>query len=144
MVFIYPKDSKKFKNKTINLKDLNGLDFIISDRKTATTLHNKINNFLLDNNIIPNSTIEANNILTNLNHVSMGLGCTILPAYCLSSSIPNIESKPLDKELPTLDIYLIYKENSKSIIQEKVISEIKKLFHLDFFQNKSTGLENIR
>lgn len=134
LVFVYPKEYKIFKNKKIKLKEINGLDFILSNRKTSKILHNKINNFLSDNNINLNSVVETNSILTNLNHVSMGLGCSILPAYCLSSSIPNIESKPLDIDLPTLDIYLIYKRKSNSIIHKEIVSQIKKLFHLDIFQ----------
>lgn len=132
LIFIYPQNIYSFNKKILHLEHLNNIDFIMCDESVSPHLYKKINQYFEKNNIDINIISTANNILLNLNSVSMGLGCTILPAYCLDLPIPNIGYKSLSPELPNIDLYLIYRKNTNNNVQKIFVDRIKKNYHINF------------
>jgi LysR family transcriptional regulator, hca operon transcriptional activator len=132
LIFILPKDHPLAKYERIPVKALDGIDFIIPSAEQSTTLHNLILDFAKNNDIEFNIVQKADNILFNINSIGMGLGCTILPGYIAPLSMNNTVIRPLNIELPQLDLYVSYHKNSNSIAVRKFIELLTQVFYLDF------------
>jgi len=132
LIFILPKDHPLAKYERIPVKALNGIDFIIPAMEQSQTLHNLILNFAKSHNIELNVVQKADNILFNINSIGMGLGCTILPGYIAPLTMSNTVIRPLDIELPHLDLYVSYRKNSTSLAVSKFIELLTRVFYLGF------------
>lgn len=132
LIFILPKDHPLAKYERIPVKALNGIDFIIPSAEQSQTLHNLILDFAKANNIELNIVQKADNILFNINSIGMGLGCTILPGYIAPLTMSNTVIRPLDVELPHLDLYVSYRKNSSSIAVSKFMELLTRVFYLGF------------
>lgn len=131
LIFILPKDHPLAKHERIPVKALNGIDFIIPAEEQSGTLHNAILDFAKQNNIEFNIVQKADNILFNINSIGMGLGCTILPGYIAPLTMSNTVIRPLDVELPYLDLYVSYRKNMDSVAVQKFMELLTKVFYLD-------------
>ena len=131
LIFILPKDHPLAKYERIPVKALNGIDFIIPAEEQSGTLHNAILDFAKQNNIEFNIVQKADNILFNINSIGMGLGCTILPGYIAPLTMSNTVIRPLDVELPYLDLYVSYRKNMDSVAVQKFMELLTKVFYLD-------------
>ncbi|ENV32175.1 DNA-binding transcriptional regulator HcaR [Acinetobacter gerneri] len=132
LIFILPKDHPLAKYERIPVKALDGIDFIIPAAEQSLTLHDIILDFAKTQNIELNVVQKADNILFNINSIGMGLGCTILPGYIAPLTMNNTVIRPLDVELPYLDLYVSYRKNTSSVAVEKFIELLTKVFYLDF------------
>lgn len=132
LIFILPKDHPLAKYERIPVKALNGIDFIIPAIEQSQTLHNLILDFAKSHNIELNVVQKADNILFNINSIGMGLGCTILPGYIAPLTMSNTVIRPLDVELPHLDLYVSYRKNSTSLAVSKFIELLTRVFYLGF------------
>ena len=131
LIFLLPKDHPLAKHERIPVKALNGIDFIIPAAEQSLTLHTAILDFAKANNIEFNIVQKADNILFNINSIGMGLGCTILPGYIAPLTMNNTVIRPLDIELPYLDLYVSYRKESKSIAVQKFLELLTRVFYLD-------------
>lgn len=131
LIFILPKDHPLAKHERIPVKALNGVDFIIPAAEQSQTLHNTILEFAKANHIELNIVQKADNILFNINSIGMGLGCTILPGYIAPLSMNNTVIRPLDVELPFIDLYASYRKSSSSQSVNKFIELLSRVFYLD-------------
>ena len=132
LIFILPKDHPLAKYERIPVKALNGIDFIIPAAEQSQTLHNLILDFAKAHNIELNIVQKADNILFNINSIGMGLGCTILPGYIAPLTMSNTVIRPLDVELPHLDLYVSYRKNSSSAAVGKFMELLTRVFYLGF------------
>ena len=112
LIFLLPKDHPLAKYERIPVKALNGIDFIIPSAEQSLTLNQAILDFAKANGIELNIVQKADNILFNINSIGMGLGCTILPGYIAPLTMDNTVIRPLDVELPYLDLYVSYHKNN--------------------------------
>ena len=131
LIFLLPQDHPLAKYERIPVKALNGIDFIIPAAEQSETLHNIILDFAKQHNIEFNIVQKADNILFNINSIGMGLGCTILPGYIAPLTMSNTVIRPLDIELPYLDLYVSYRKNTNSIAITKFMELLTKVFYLD-------------
>lgn len=131
LIFLLPQDHPLAKYERIPVKALNGIDFIIPAAEQSETLHNIILDFAKQHNIEFNIVQKADNILFNINSIGMGLGCTILPGYIAPLTMSNTVIRPLDVELPYLDLYVSYRKNTNSIAITKFMELLTKVFYLD-------------
>ncbi|ENW87095.1 DNA-binding transcriptional regulator HcaR [Acinetobacter indicus] len=131
LIFILPKDHPLAKYERIPVKALNGIDFIIPAAEQSQNLHDMILNFAKTNGIEFNIVQKADNILFNINSIGMGLGCTILPGYIAPLTMNNTIIRPLDIELPYLDLYVSYRKNSNSPSVDKFMELLTRVFYLD-------------
>ncbi|WP_312331051.1 DNA-binding transcriptional regulator HcaR [Acinetobacter variabilis] len=131
LIFILPKDHPLAKYDQIPVKLLNGIDFIIPSTEQSQTLHHTILDFAKANGIEFNIVQKADNILFNINSIGMGLGCTILPGYIAPLTMNNTVIRPLDVELPFLDLYVSYRKDSNSVAVKKFLELLTRVFYLD-------------
>ena len=131
LIFLLPKDHPLAKYERIPVKALNGVDFIIPAPEQSLTLHNTIMDFARSHNIEFNIVQKADNILFNINTIGMGLGCTILPGYIAPLSTSNSVIRPLDVELPFIDLYASYRRNTNSQSVVKFMELLSRVFYLD-------------
>lgn len=131
LIFLLPKDHPLAKYERIPVKALNGIDFIIPSAEQSLTLNQAILDFAKANGIELNIVQKADNILFNINSIGMGLGCTILPGYIAPLTMDNSVIRPLDVELPYLDLYVSYHKNNKSYVVSKFLELLTRVFYLD-------------
>ena len=137
LIFILPKDHPLVKYDRIPVKALNGINFIIPAAEQSLTLHTAILDFAKANNIEFNIVQKADNILFNINSIGMGLGCTILPGYIAPLTMNNTVIRPLDIELPYLDLYVSWRKNSESIAVNKFMELLTRVFYLDIAREQN-------
>ena len=137
LIFILPQDHPLAKYERIPVKALNGIDFIIPAAEQSQTLHDTILAFAEANNITFNIVQKADNILFNINSIGMGLGCTILPGYIAPLTMSNTVIRPLDIELPSLDLYVSYRKQSSSVAIKKFMELLTNVFYLDVNRSES-------
>ncbi|WP_180038012.1 DNA-binding transcriptional regulator HcaR [Acinetobacter sp. YH16052] len=131
LIFLLPKDHSLAKYERIPFKALNGIDFIIPSAEQSLTLNQAILDFAKAHGIEFNIVQKADNILFNINSIGMGLGCTILPGYIAPLTMDNTVIRPLDVELPYLDLYVSYHKNNKSYAVSKFLELLTRVFYLD-------------
>jgi len=131
LIFLLPKDHPLAKYERIPVKALNGIDFIIPSAEQSLTLNQAILDFAKANGIELNIVQKADNILFNINSIGMGLGCAILPGYIAPLTMDNTVIRPLDVELPYLDLYVSYHKNNKSYVVSKFLELLTRVFYLD-------------
>ncbi|MCO8079391.1 DNA-binding transcriptional regulator HcaR [Acinetobacter lwoffii] len=131
LIFLLPKDHPLAKYERIPAKALNGIDFIVPSAEQSLTLNQAILDFAKANGIELNIVQKADNILFNINSIGMGLGCTILPGYIAPLTMDNTVIRPLDVELPYLDLYVSYHKNNKSYAVSKFLELLTRVFYLD-------------
>ena len=69
---------------------------------------------------------STDSILLNINSIGSGLGCTILPAYVAPLGVSNTVVRPLDVELPSLDLFVSYRKNTESVgVKDLLINSTK-------------------
>ena len=132
LIFILPKEHPLAKYERIPVQALDGIDFIIPSDEQSKMLHDAILNFAKDHGIEFNIVQKADNILFNINTIGIGLGCTILPGYIATLTMNNTVIRPLDVELPSLDLFVSYRKNSNSTAVQKFMDLLSKVFYLDF------------
>ncbi|MHA3057790.1 DNA-binding transcriptional regulator HcaR [Acinetobacter sp. ANC 4641] len=131
LIFLLHKDHPLAKYDRIPVKALNGIDFIIPAVEQSAVLHHTILEFAQAHNIKFNIVQKADNILFNINSIGMGLGCAILPAYIEPLTVNNTVIRPLEVELPYLDLFVSYRKQSESLGIKKLIELLNKVFYLN-------------
>lgn len=137
LVFILPKDHPLAKYERIPVKALDGIDFVIPSDEQSKTLHDTILGFAEQNGVSFKIVQKADNILFNINSIGIGLGCTILPGYIVPLLLENSVTRPLDVELPSLDLFVSYRKNANGIAVQKFMELLSKVFYLDFNQSST-------
>ena len=137
LVFILPKDHPLAKYDRIPVKALDGIDFVIPSDEQSKTLHDTIIGFAEQNGVSFKIVQKADNILFNINSIGIGLGCTILPGYIVPLLLENSVTRPLDVELPSLDLFVSYRKNATGIAVQKFMELLSKVFYLDFNQSST-------
>ncbi len=131
LIFVLPKDHPLANYERIPVKALDGIDFVIPSESESKTLHDIILNFAQLHNIQFNIVHKADNILFNINSIGMGLGCTILPGYVIPLTMENTVIRPLEVELPSLDLFVSYRKNTAAVTVQKFMELLTKVFYLD-------------
>ena len=136
LIFLLPKDHPLAKYERIPVKELNGIDFIIPAAEQSSTLHTAILDFAKTNQIEFNIVQKTDNISLNINAIATGLGCAILPSYIAPLTTDNTVIRPLDIELPYLDLYVNYRKNNPSVAVQEFIELLKRVFYLDITRDQ--------
>lgn len=131
LMLLLPKDHPLTQYDRVPIKALNHIDFIIPSSKQSAALHQTILEFAKLHDIQLNIVQQADNILFNINSIGMGLGCGILPSYIAPLTLNNIVTRPLDVDLPHLDLFVSYPKGSASTGVKAFIDILSKVFYLD-------------
>jgi LysR family hca operon transcriptional activator len=110
MVFLLPQQHPLSKLAQIPIAALQDSAIVIPSDKHAPTLHQTVKQFFQQHQIRVQYMQEAGNILFNINLVSIGLGCALLPSYVLPiiKHNPAIVVRALDVRLPKIQLYACY------------------------------------
>ena len=135
LIFILPKEHPLAKYERISVQALDGIDFIIPSDEQSKMLHDAILNFAKDHGIEFNIVQKADNILFNINSIGIGLSRTLLPGYIATLTTNNMVIRPLDVDLPSLDLFVCYCKNLNSTAVQKFMDLLSKVFYLDFNQS---------
>lgn len=138
LIFLLPQDHPLASYERIPVKALDGMDFVIPSESESKPLHDIILNFAQLHNIRFNIVHKADNILFNINAIGMGLGCTILPGYIVPLTMENTIIRPLEIELPSLDLFVSYRKNTTAAAVQKFIELLTKVFNLDIHHADTT------
>ncbi|ARG33636.1 MULTISPECIES: DNA-binding transcriptional regulator HcaR [Acinetobacter] len=131
LMLLIPHNHSLAQFKRIPVKLLDNIDFIIPSPEQSSILHHTILNFAEIHNIKFNIVQTAHNILFNINSIGMGLGCGILPSYIEPLTLNNIVTRPLDVDLPFLDLYVSYRKDAESSGVKEFIDLLSKVFYLN-------------
>lgn len=131
LILLLPKDHPLTKYDRVPVKALNHIDFIIPSAKQSAVLHKTILDFTMLHHIKFNIVQTADNILFNINSIGMGLGCGILPSYITPLTLNNVVTRPLDVDLPYLDLFVSYRKESESSGVKEFIDLLSKVFYLN-------------
>ncbi|OTG86137.1 RpiR family transcriptional regulator [Acinetobacter sp. ANC 4558] len=130
MIFILPKDHPLAQYHQIPLQALKNINMIIPSIERSPALHLTVMNFSKKNNLNFNIIQHAENILFNINSVSMGLGCAILPNYIepILKTNDRITTRRLEIDLPLIDLFVCYhRKNNQRNIKQFLDTLFKKL-----------------
>lgn len=131
LIFLLPKDHPLAKYDRIPVKELDGIDFIIPSEQQSQTLNKIILDFAKYHQINLNIVQTADNILFNINSIGMNLGCTFLPGYIAPLTMNNTVIRPLDVELPSIDLFASYRKSTNSEGVKKFMDLLSSVFYLD-------------
>ncbi|MBP6345461.1 DNA-binding transcriptional regulator HcaR [Neisseriaceae bacterium CLB008] len=95
----------------IDVAALNNVDFVHSDPAYSGRLYPLINQYFDHHGVHINTVQNASNILLNLNLVSMGLGCTLLPAYTTALISDKVCVRPLNPPPPPIDLLMVSRKD---------------------------------
>jgi LysR family hca operon transcriptional activator len=83
------------RQKTVSVRQLNDLPFIMVSRKGSPELHHAVQAFCKRSGLHPRVVQQADNVLGNLNMIRAGMGFALLPDYARSILPEGVVIKPL-------------------------------------------------
>jgi LysR family hca operon transcriptional activator len=83
------------RKKTVSIRQLNDVPFIMVSRKGSPELHDAVQAFCKRSGLHPRVVHQADNVLGNLNMIRAGMGFALLPDYATSILPKGVVIKPL-------------------------------------------------
>ena len=131
LVLIMPKDIPEAQLKDINIKDFNQQNFVISDESASPELTRLIRDFFQSKKLTPNIVQYSNNILLNINLVSMGVGWSLVPLYVTPLLGDKVMVKSTAQPLPYIDLYVSFRKKDKNQAIHLILNILKEHFFIN-------------
>jgi len=80
----FPSGHPLARKKSVSIRQLNDVPFIMVSRKGSPELHDAVEHFCEQSNLHPRVVQQADNVLGNLNMIRAGMGFALLPDYAAS------------------------------------------------------------
>ena len=113
LALILPKQHPLAQLERIPVKELEKLNFIVPTSNTFAIMNQAVSEFLQAHHLHLNVHTQTQNIVDSLALINSGVGCAILPKYVDPfSSLPNLAVRPLEIDLPTLDLIVSYRTDT--------------------------------
>lgn len=93
---------------------LNGEAFVCTYPQFSGRVYDVVEEYCAEHHIQRNVVQQASNILLNLNLVSMGMGCALLPAYVSALTNESICCRPLLEEPPSVELMMVWRSDNHS------------------------------
>ncbi len=90
-----PAGNPLARKKSVSVRQLNELPFIMVSREGSPELHDAVQAFCQRHGLHPRVVQQADNILGNLNMIRAGIGFALLPDYAASILPKGVVAKPL-------------------------------------------------
>jgi LysR family hca operon transcriptional activator len=91
----FPSGHPLAHKKSVSIRQLNDVPFIMVSRKGSPELHDAVKRFCEQSNLHPRVVQQADNVLGNLNMIRAGMGFALLPDYAASILPKGVVIKPL-------------------------------------------------
>ncbi len=95
LVAALPASHPLARKKTVSIRQLNQVPFIMVSREGSPELHDAVSAFCERSGLHPREAQQADNILGNLNMIRAGIGFALLPDYAASILPGGVVVKPL-------------------------------------------------
>jgi LysR family hca operon transcriptional activator len=95
LVAALPASHPLARKKTVSIRQLNEVPFIMVSREGSPELHDAVSAFCERSGLHPREVQQADNILGNLNMIRAGIGFALLPDYAASILPRGVVVKPL-------------------------------------------------
>ena len=135
LVVVLPSDHRLASRDTIAIKDLADETFI-GMSKTAPTLQAIIERYLQRVGLSVHQHYEIDNLGMAMSLVASTRGVTLLPAYARNFLPWSVASRPLEGEIPTIDLVIGYNKINRSPLLENFLLRVHELVHLDAAQSQ--------
>ncbi|MHA3055668.1 LysR family transcriptional regulator [Acinetobacter sp. ANC 4633] len=114
---------------TIPLQALNDVDLIMSKASAYGIMNQAILAFFKQHNIQPHIEEKTENMVENIAAIEQGMSCSILPQYLDPFiKLDQIAVRPLECELPPLNLFISYRKNNLSFPMQKLLELLHEHF----------------
>lgn len=116
---------------TIPLQALNGVDLVMSKANSYCVMNKAIAEFFEKHHIQPHIQEKSDNLVENIAVIEQEMSCSILPQYLDPFiKLDQIAVRPLEHELPPLNLFVSYRKNNLSFPMQKLLELLHQHFEL--------------
>jgi len=126
LVVVLPAGHRLAARKEINPRDLAGQTYITPTR-VAPALKAAIEDYTAKSGVTLKPEYDAENLSSVLSLVTSTGGVTLLPLYVQMMLSPSVVIRPLQGEVPTIDLVLGYSRSNTSPLLKRFLSRIDEL-----------------
>jgi LysR family transcriptional regulator, hca operon transcriptional activator len=126
LVAVLPADHRLAAEREVRLRDLAGETYI-SPTRVAPTLKAVIENYAAKNGVTLTTAFDGENLSAVLSLVTSTGGVTLLPLYVQLMLPPSVVIRPLQGEVPTIDLMLGYSRSNTSALLKRFLSRADEL-----------------
>jgi len=129
LVAVLPSDHRLAARKAIRPRDIVGETFI-NPTKAAPALKVVIDDYVARSGISLTPDYEAENLSMAISLVASTRGISLLPLYAQNLLPPSVVSRPLQGEVPTIDLVLGYSKANTSPLLKRFLTKVDELVAL--------------
>src|ERR1700752_463399 len=126
LIVILPSDHRLAVLKAISPRDLAGETFVTVSH-TAPVLRAVIDNYVKRSRINITPAHEADHVTMGISLIMSTRGVGLLPAYAQNFLPAPVTSRPLKRDVPTVDLVLGYRKSNQSPILKLLLSRLEEL-----------------
>jgi LysR family transcriptional regulator, hca operon transcriptional activator len=127
LMVVLPGDHRLAANKAINPKDLVGETFVAVSEVAGPVLRMAVDNYLKRSGINITPAHEMDHLATGMSLIASTRGIGLLPAYALHFLPSSVTSRPLKRDVPTIDLVFGYKKSNESPVLKLLLSKLDEL-----------------
>ena len=114
------------KNRSIALEELAALPFLEVKRSAAPAMHDVAIEIGRMAGVSFNSILPAENVITSLNEIGLGMGFSLLPDYVVDFLPANVAARPLALERqPELPLLAAYRKDSRNPVVSRFLALLR-------------------
>jgi LysR family hca operon transcriptional activator len=126
LVVVLPSGHRLAARKEINLRDL-AEETYISPTRVAPTLKVAIEDYAAKSGVTLEPQYDAENLSSVLSLVTSTGGVTLMPLYVQMMMSPAVVIRPLQGEVPTIDLMIGYSRSNTSPLLKRFLSRVDEL-----------------
>jgi LysR family hca operon transcriptional activator len=126
LIVVMPRDHRLASREVIDPIEMAGEKFV-SVSRTSPVLRAVIDSYLKDRGIEVEVEYEADNLAMGMSFITSTRGIGLLPVYAQNLLPPSVISRPLDGEVPTIDLVVGYNSANESPILKLFLSRLDEL-----------------
>lgn len=123
LVAVVPRDHRLAARKSVRLQDFAG-EIFINPTRSAPALKAVIDRYAKRSGVTLSPQYEAENLVMATSLVASTGGVTLLPLYTRNLFPPAVVSRPLQGEVPTIDLVLGYSKTNTSPLLKRFLSKV--------------------
>lgn len=109
-VVLVPADHRLAAKSDVSIKDLTNEPLVLPSRTLEAEAHRQLQQLFSNAGAVMNVAYEQNSLLSIINFVGMGAGCSVLPSYVCGIRRPGVVIKPLRGPNPARSLMIVKKK----------------------------------